>query len=238
MKILSRNYGHRNLIVFLILSLVYLQAIHSLAIGRSLFSFISLRSFALDHYFVLTLTAITGYMVSKVKKYSEVFLLICLIVIIGKSFFLLSDSFNKLTLILNFIYTVFAFYFFITWELEVGQASFNPNFTSNDLVKEARFKLGGVIRLDGDQESAVPVHVTNIDQESCFLLLPEGVNINLDPAAIYSLESNFEGVRFQNQARLVSSYDRGIGLIFSKPTDARVSWSELYKVCLERGFVA
>ncbi|RPJ78514.1 MAG: hypothetical protein EHM20_03710, partial [Alphaproteobacteria bacterium] len=209
MKILNRNYGHRNLIIFLILSLVYLQAIYSLTIGRSLFSLVSLRSFVVDHYFILGLTAVTGHMVTKVKKFSELFLLVCLIVIVGKSFFLLSDSFNKLTLILNFIYTVFAFYFFITWELEVAQASFNPNFTSSDLVKEARFKLDGMIRLDGDLETGVPVRITNIDQQSCFLLLPPDAQINFDPSALYSLESNFEGVRFQNQARLVSSYDRG-----------------------------
>lgn len=238
MKILKRNYGHRNLIIFLILSLVYLQAIFSLSNGLSLFSITSLRSFFVDHYLILALTALTSYMVMKIKKYSEFFLLFCLIVIVGKNFILLSGSFNKLTLVLNFIYLVFAFYFFITWELEVGLASFNPKFSVHDLEKESRLKLTAMISSDAEGEDTVPVYISNIDQESCFLLMPHDSTLELNPAKLYFLESNYEGVRFRNSARLVSSYDRGIGLVFETPTDTRVSWSELYKVCLERGIVA
>lgn len=238
MKILKRNYGHRNLIVFLILSLVYLQAIYSLSNGRSIFSLLSLRTFFFDNYLILALTALTAFMVVKLKKYSEILLLICLIVIVGKNFILLSASFNKLTLVLNFIYLVFAFYFFISWEIEVGLASFNPLFTRHDLEKESRFRLRAMISSDAEGEDSVPVFITNIDNESCFLLMPKDSTIDLNPSKLYFLESNYEGVRFRHAARLVSAYDRGVGLIFDHSTDSRVSWSELYKVCLERGIVS
>lgn len=238
MKILKRNYGHRNLILFLILSLIYLQAIYSLSNGRSLFSIASFHSFFIDHYLILAITAVTAYMVVQIKKFSEIFLLVCLIVIVGRNFILLSDSFNKLTLVLNFIYLVFAFYFFISWELEVGLASFNPKFSSHDLEKESRFiKLKATIGLDAKGEDAVEALVTNIDGESCFLLLSEGSILELTPSKLYFLESSFEGVRFSHRARLVSSHDRGIGLVFDVSDKTRVSWSELYKVCLERGIV-
>ena len=103
MKILKRNYGHRNLIIFLVLSLVYLQAIYSLSNGLTFFSMASFHSFFVNHYFIFIITAIAAYMVMKIKKFSEYFLLICLIVIVGKNFILLSDSFNKLSLGFNFI---------------------------------------------------------------------------------------------------------------------------------------
>lgn len=236
MKILKRNYGHRNLMIFLVLSLVYLQAIASLAHGNSLFSLIGLRSFFIDHYIVLLLTVISAYMIVKIKKYSQLMLLFCLIVIVGKSFILLSGSFNKLTLVLNFIYLIFAFYFFVSWELEVELAAFNPLFSKFDLEKESRFKLLANINIDGNNEVEV-VHITNIDEESCFLLLPKDSKLELNPSKKYFLDSNYEGVHFRHQARLVSSYDRGIGLLFEKSPDVRASWSELYKVCLERGLV-
>lgn len=235
MKILKRNYGHRNLIIFLIFSLIYLQAITSLSLGRSLFSLASLRSFFLDHYFIFFLTVITGYMVMKIKQYSEIMLLTCLIVIVGENFILLSSSFNKLTLVLNFIYLIFAFYFFVSWELEVGLASFNPLFSQYDLEKESRFKLMAKISSSENGEDSLKAHITNIDEESCFLLLPKEIIFDLNPSKKYFLESYYEGVRFRCSARLVSSYDRGIGLLFEDFPDARVSWSELYKVCLERG---
>jgi hypothetical protein len=237
MKILKRNYGHRNLIIFLILSLVYLQAIYSLSNGQSLFSLASLRSFFVNHYLILALTILAGYMVMKIKRFSEIFLLACLLAIVARNFILLSGSFNKLTLVLNFIYFIFAFYFFITWELEVALASFNPKFFDADLEKESRFKLKAMIGLDKEGKDAIPVCITNIDEEGCFLLIPKDAKIELDPLRQYYLESKFEGVRFSHSARLVSSYDRGIGLVFDESADSRVSWSELYKVCLERGIV-
>lgn len=238
MKILKRNYGHRNLILFLILSLVYLQAIDSLSNGQTIFSLKSLSSFFIKHYFILLLTAVTGYMVLKIKKYSEIFLLICLITIVGKNFILLSDSFNKLTLVLNFIYLVFAFYFFMTWELEVGLASFNPRFSKYDLEKETRFKLSAGISDKSDGVDSVPVLITNIDPESCFLLLPKNSSLKMKAGSTYFLETDFEGVKFKHTARLVSSYGGGVGLLFNKSEDTRLSWSELYKVCLERALVS
>lgn len=237
MKILKRNYGHRNLILFLILSLVYLQAIYSLSRGQSLFSVLSLQSFFFENYIVLFLTLVTVFLVLKIKRFSEIFLLICLSIIVGKNFILLSNSFNKLTLALNFIYLVFAFYFYISWELEVVLASFNPRFTINDLVKEPRFKLRASIGFDESGVGSVPVLVTNIDHESCFLLMPKESTLELTSSRLYFLQSNFDGVIFRHKAHIVSSYDRGIGLVFDDSDDARLSWSELYKVCLERGIV-
>ena len=157
--------------------------------------------------------------------------------IVGKSFIMLSGSFNKLTLALNFISLVFAFYFFVTWELEVDLACFNPLYSEHDLEKETRFKLQGTIREEGESGESFPVFITNIDEESCFLLLENQTSFVLNIKRKYSLESVYEGVRFSHTARLVSSYDRGVGLIFEHFEDRRVSWSELYKVCLERGLV-
>jgi hypothetical protein len=176
-------------------------------------------------------------MVLNVKKYSEYVLLLCLSIIVGKSFILLSGSFNKLTLGLNFVYLVFAFYFFINWELEVALASFNPLFSSHDLEKESRFKLLGKVGLSEVEAGAVDVCITNIDEESCFLLLPKDHHLEINSSKKYFLISHYEGVCFTQQARLVSSYDRGLGFILEDFTDAQRSWSELYKVCLERGLV-
>ena len=176
-------------------------------------------------------------MVIKIKKFSEIILMLSLIVIVGKSFILLSASFNKLTLVLNFVYLVFAFYFFITWELEVALASFNPKFNSSDLEKESRFRIKAIISANKNGENAEEVIITNIDEGSCFLLLSNTSSFNRKKSKKYFLESTYEGVCFRHTARLVSSYDRGIGLVFDHSPDLRYSWSELYKVCLERGLM-
>lgn len=234
MKILKRNYRQRNQIIFLILSLVFLQAIFSLSTGQTIYSTMSLRLFFTSHYLIIILTLITIFMVVNLKKYSEFAVLLCLSFIVGKNFVLLSASFNKLTLALNFIYSIFAFYFFVTWEMEIGLASFNPKFSKHDLEKETRFKVeSSIVPVDNKEKRAI-CHVTNLDDKSCFLMLPKGSTFEISPSMEYILESSYEGVHFTQWARIVSVYDRGIGLIYLNDKNKRASWSELYKVCLER----
>ena len=240
MKILKRNYEHRNLILFLIFSMVYLQAIYSLSQGQSLLNQAAIKSFFTNHLAILLLTLATIYMVLNIKKHSDKILLLCLVVITGKNFIMLAGSFNKLVLGLNFVYLIFAFYFFVTWEIETAKASYNPFFSKHDLEKESRFHLKGTLHnLENDE--CFEVFVTNIDENSCFTLIsnPEAEAIikKLNPHSKYRLVTEYEGVEFNQLAELSSTYDRGIGLnlVKEKKPHSVLDWSDLYKVCLERG---
>lgn len=238
MKVLKRNYEHRNLILFLISSLVYLQAIYSLSRGESILTIEAFKTFFKNHYIILAVNLITLYMIVKVKKYSDKMLLLCLILIVGKNFIMLAASFNKLILGLNFIYLIFAFYFFVTWELEIEKAAFNPLFTRRDLEKDSRFTIKGQIE-NVSNGTNIDVLVTNIDENGCFALITSANDpvMKLDSSSQYRLKANYEGVEFIQEAELISSYDRGVGLEFKqvKTSDYQLDWSELHKICLERG---
>jgi hypothetical protein len=239
MNILKRNYTHRNLIAFLFLSLIYLEAIGSLAIGDSLFSLARLKDFFTNHYFVFAATLFSIYTAVKFKKYSQWVLLSTVVLIAGENFILLSGSFNKLILVLNFIYVIFAFYYYIVWELEVELACFNPKYTRYDLVKEDRFPLKALIVTDNEEAKKFSVHLTNIDDQSCFVLLEPHEKEEVSVKNNYQLLLNFDGVEFTTKASIVSRYDRGYGFMFEKRKSelGRPSWSDLYYVCLERGIV-
>ena len=238
MKVLKRNYEHRNLILFLIFSLVYLQAIYSLSRGESILNIETLKTFFKNHYIILAVNLMTIFMVVKIKKHSDKMLLLCLTMIAGKNFIMLAASFNKLILGLNFVYLIFAFYFFVTWELEIAKASFNPLFSKRDLEKDTRFHLKGQIEnvTDGTH---VDVLVTNIDENGCFALIASTNDpaVKLDSSAQYRLKATYEGIEFLHEAELISSYDRGVGLEFKQVQKAyyQLDWSDLHKVCLERG---
>lgn len=177
-------------------------------------------------------------MILTMKRNSEKMLLLCLIVMTAKNFIMLAASFNKLILGLNFIYLIFAFYFFVVWELEVEKASFNPLFSKRDLEKESRFHLKGQIESVTDG-SLVDVSVTNIDENGCFVLFSDTYKLPLkfNTSATYYLKTKYEGVEFFHEARAISSYDRGLGLEFIQlnNTKKQPDWSDLCKVCLERG---
>ena len=232
MKILKRNFEHRNIIIFLIFSLIYLQAIFSLSFGISFFGVQSLNALFKEHALILVVAAYAIYAVIKVKKHSDKVLLVALCLITGKNFILLSSSFNKLILALNFIYLIFAFYFFVMWEMEIAKASYNPLFSSFDLEKEKRFAIKGTVQ--GGNLDPVVVYITNIDECSSFIYLPEN-QIKLASGRDYLLKTNFEGVEFEHPARVVSTYDNGYGLLLIRKPKSGPDWSDLYKVCLERG---
>lgn len=238
MKILKRNYEHRNLILFLIFSMVYLQAIYSLSRGESLFELSVLKTFWKNHYMLLALNLLTIYGVVKVKRHSDKILMIFLAAVTGKNFIMLAASFNKLILGLNFIYLIFAFYFFVTWELELAKASYNPEFSANDLEKDTRFPLKG--RVESEDGNSFNVHITNIDENSCFAIVEKEARDqmgSLNSGSVYTLSAEYEGVKFTHKATLASLYDCGIGLDFMKEQAAKsqLNWSDLHKVCLERG---
>lgn len=238
MKILKRNYEHRNLILFLIFSMVYLQAIYSLSRGESLLGISVFQTFLKNHYLLLVLNLVTIYSVMKVKRHSDKVLMVFLAAITGKNFIMLAATFNKLILGLNFIYLIFAFYFFVTWELELAKASYNPGFSESDLEKDTRFPLTGKVELENG--NSFIIHITNIDENSCFGIVEKEAQTlisGLNPQATYSLQAEYEGVKFTHKATLASTYDSGIGLDFIKEQSAKsqLNWSDLHKVCLERG---
>lgn len=164
--------------------------------------------------------------------------MVFLAAITAKNFIMLAASFNKLILGLNFIYLIFAFYFFITWELEILKASYNPQFSQNDLEKDSRFPLVGHVELeDGGR---FDICITNIDENSCFAIVEKEKRDQikeLNPNARYTLSAIYEGVKFTHKATLASTYDCGIGLDFikEKVPHSQLNWSDLHKVCLERG---
>ena len=235
MKILKRNYEHRNLILFIILSLVYLQTIYSLSSGISIIGAESIGSFFNNHYLIFTFGIVTMLVIIKVKKYSNMFLFVFLSIVAGKNFILLASSFNKMILVLNFAYLLFAFYYYMSWDVEITKACFNPLFASNDLEKSSRFSLKGAI-YDSSDQLLSEITISNIDDKSCFVILDKVI----EPARLKNKElrlvSSMEGVEFVSIAKLASIYNQGIGLeILSKKINSRYEWSDLYKVCLERG---
>ena len=231
MKIIKRNFEHWNVIIFLIFSVIYLQAVYSLSKRVSIFGLESLHALVYENWFILAIVALTIFSIVKVKKSSDKLLLAALVLISGKNFILLSGSFNKLVLALNFIYLIFAFYFFITWELLVNKASFNPLFSKHDLEKEARFNIKAVLK--GPTNQQVEGLVTNIDEQSCFIYIPHPEK-KLNTKGQFELTAIYEGISFTQPALIVSRYDQGYGLELLRANNGP-SWSDLYKVCLERG---
>ncbi len=225
------------MIIFIFLSQIYLQTIYSLSLGISVLSLDSIELFFSNSYLIFILGLFTIALVFKGKKYSDRVLLLFLCCVVVKNFFLLASSFNKMILVLNFLYLSFAFYFYMSWDVEISKACFNPRFSKNDLEKTTRFLIDGKL-LDLQENVLDEVKISNIDEHSCFIILNNEKAINsIHRHKEFILYTNLEGVEFYSRARLTAVYGQGLGfeLITSNQKNTQPEWSELYKVCLERG---
>lgn len=125
------------------------------------------------------------------------------------------------------------------WEIEITKACFNPKFWKNDLEKAKRFKMQSDVRLVGGR-SLSHAQITNLDEKSCFLLIEEMANfeeLKLNEIKI-ELATELEGIHFESIGEVMSVYDHGVGVKFVnllEKNNTKAEWSELYKVCLERG---
>jgi hypothetical protein len=230
MKVYKKKFAHRNLLVFILLSVIYLLIVYAFSQGASFFSIVNLTSFLIHNSLVLLLLPFVFYSILVFKNYAKHLLFVFFAVIVGLSFVLLSASFNKLVLALNFAYVLLVFYFYTTWEIERGEAGYNPLFSSNDLEKYSRFPIQGII-YSKDRGNAKKVFLTNIDEHSCFVLL-ENDTLSMDKAVI---EIAFDGVIFSSHVRPVSKYDLGMGFNFTDTATSPWSLSELCKICRDRG---
>lgn len=230
MKVYKKKYAHRNLLIFILLSLAYLLVVFAFSHGVSFNSRSNFISFLLNNLVVVFLFPFVIYSVHKYTSYAKYLLLIFFVIILGTSFVLLSTSFNKLILGLNFAYALFAFYFFTSWEIERSEAGYNPMFASNDLEKETRFPIHGII-YSGDRSKFEKVYLTNIDENSCFVLLDKS-SVAIEKSVV---EITFDGVVFSSKVMPVSQYDQGVGLTFIDTVESPWSLNELCKICRERG---
>ena len=231
MKVYKKKFAHRNMLIFIILSVVYLRIVYAFSHGFSFFSQTNFIAFVLSNSLVLLLLPFVFHSVFTFKNYARIILVIFFSIIVIASFILLSTSFNKLVLALNFAFIFFAFYFFTSWEIERDEAGYNPSFSYRDLEKKTRFSIEGVL-YSGDRTKSEKIFLTNIDEKSCYVILEKG-NVDI---AVGLLEINLDGVVFSSQVRRISKYDQGQGFSFEGDLNSFWSLLELCKICRQRGF--
>jgi hypothetical protein len=232
MKVLKFDYNLINSFLFVILSMLFIIAINAIADGNSLLTKGVFLHLAKSNALILVLGFVTMTRVVGFKKFSEWFLLCFVILVVLKSFIFLYIGFSKIILALDFIYLLFGFYYFTTWELFVKQASNNPSFSENDLEKKSRFNIDG--KAEGVNIS-FNFLLTNLDEQSGFLMITDSIEIKNIKPTTYHLTINYDGVPFSAPIEIVSSYDFGLGFIYKKEVNNLRSLSGFYKICLQRG---
>lgn len=238
MKVLKKNYNYINVSFFILTSLVYVYSLIAIAKGQSVLDIFRKPIVDPISLIILFVGIIALLNVRLFNKISEKWLLFFIGISIFRCFLLLTVNFNKIILVLSFVYIIFAFYFYISWEVELKRSCYNPKFEKNDLNKHRRFPLEGFLKIENQQ---VPCHISNIDETSLFVIFKDA-NIIVpknDLNKEVEVEIIIDHVSFKQKAMIIGNYDLGLGLSYLKNDEGEgqkaYSFTQLYEILIDRG---
>jgi hypothetical protein len=229
MLIYKKQAVFRNIIIFILLSIVFLFTIEGISNNYSVITYDIFVLFR-KNWAIVLVGFITAAWIWTYRPYSRHAYIIFWILVSIKSFILLYSSFNKLVIVFNFIYLFFGFYFYTSLETFVKSAANVPNYSLHDIIINDRFKIKGHL-FQKTKKTTLECLLTNLDSSSCFVLAEFEEKIKLGEQYLISFE--LEDVVFTSEALAISAYDKGVGFSFERDKDLR-SMSGLYKVCLDR----
>ncbi|MFZ8934478.1 MAG: hypothetical protein ACO20H_01395 [Bacteriovoracaceae bacterium] len=229
----KRSTLTKNLTIFILFGPLFVLILEAYNKGLSAFDLSFMESLLYQNTYYIIGLLFALYSVFWIKRFSLFILplFFLLNIFIGVELFI--QSLDKLLLIVNFIYLGASFVFLTFWMDELKDAVYNPLCTPQDIEKRSSYGL--VAELTDTNGVSYIGSVTNWDKEGCFVNI---LNSNTVPKNKVKFSLKLRGMLFCHNARVVSSYDRGVGIkiILDKQVDQEYNWTELYELINDMGF--
>jgi hypothetical protein len=234
LKVKKKDILILNLIVFLILSLLYLFLQYAYRYHLSPFSLDYLRKCAELFWYYIALVLLTSWMLWRHHSRARYFFVLSIFLVAYNVIEGLFIEFNKMIVGSLFFYGVIAYFLYQLFSYYFSQASLNPNYSRDDLFRPMLSEIPCTLSFDS---TSIKGYLTNWDEESCF------VKLESSPArapSTISLSINFMGRSFMQSGEVVAhSIDlSGLGIKLGQSTkDLNVfNWAEFTELVLELGF--
>ncbi len=233
LKVKKKDTIISNVVIFLVLSFLFLFIQHAYRHHISPFSFVYLKK-GLELFWYVAMTLIlSSILIWKHHRHSVLAYKISIFLVGFKVLEGLFIEFNKVIVIALFFYITISYFLYQILSYYLSLASINANYDPHDLfdpmLKTIDCKVGsGELELKG--------HLTNWDKEGCFIKLNEAKEItDKISVTIYFADREFT----QRGEVVASSLDlTGVGIKFQDtPKDLNVfNWSEFMEIVHELGF--
>ena len=231
MKLYRRGTIIRNQMIFIIFSFAFLQIVHEMAVGRSA---IDKKTFLLlieQHQWLFALGMATLVLTYYGKKLAKYFFILYALGVIALSLRVFVESFDKLILVLNFIYIPLSYYFYVFFASELNQSLYCPGFVDNVIGSKCEYDLPIVLKSSKAEASG---KLSNWDRESCFVVINDGDKL---PRGCVDLSIVFEGREFSFQGIVGTRVGQGVGIrIKSNKKREMFDWWDFYEIIQNRGY--
>jgi len=218
-----------NTLVFIILSLFFLSVMESLEEGISALDIQGFIGFLDQNTFLLVSAFLSFLSILLLSSTAPMFFLIFCLVALYKSILYFIIDFDKLILILSFVYIVLCYNYYQFLKLELKEPFYNPNFPLN-IIPSYKSKLLPVkIKRAGVEYEA---YLTNWGLNGFFCkLVDEGT-----PKGVVEVEITIAGHSFFAEGIVVTRVFGGVGVRVRKSLIPEMGWADFYGIINELGY--
>lgn len=233
LKVWTFHPTARNTLLFVVLSFLFLVLQRSLQSSLPFMNIVFLKKTAIDEWPIWMGSLPAVWLILRHQAASRTAFAIFCALVVFRSLEGLFLNFNKVLMIVLFIYVcmAYAFYQLLTWTFT--RAVFSPNFKSDDLHPPMAHRIPLVLQVG---ESALRGYLTNWDSEGAFVYLEEPWSDSVKSAELGLV---IEGEKFGAKGSVVTvTMDgKGIGLEWDKdPILEKRSWTSLVELFNDLGW--
>lgn len=234
LKVIKKDILVLNLVVFLLLSFVFLYLQYAYRHHLSPFSIAYLRKSLELFWYALIPLGVSAWLVWKHHRWSATVFSICGLLISYKVVEGLFIEFNKIIVVALFCYGVISYFLYQLFQYYLSLASLNANYSQTDLFKPLLREIPCTFKTE---DQTIAGYLTNWDEEGCFIKLANPLAKAPDSSAV---TIHFKGRDFTQNGEVVAhSVDlTGVGLKFGSTTkDLTVfNWTEFTELVHELGY--
>lgn len=212
---------------------MFMHLVYSFHSGISALVWKDLLDFLMGEKLLAALMLVTSFCLFKCYKFSKYIFPAFTLIVAFRSGVLFFEGFDKVLLLLTFLYILCAFYFYQLLILEFEEALYNPNYTKRDLCVNGKLQNVKIL-VDGQM---VDGQITNLDKGSLFIKFDNPVQIISKKIRV---EVEYLGRLFQILGLTMTSYSDGIGLRIENGENTAnndLGWNELYDILKDRGII-
>ena len=230
LKLCKRGTIIRNQILFILLSVGYLQIVREIAQGQSAINKGTFLLLVEQHQWLFVLGICTLVLTYHGKRLARYLFIVYSIGIIFLSIQAFAQSFDKVTLVLNFVYILLSYYFYIFFASELERALYHPKFISNAIGAKCEYDIPLSLESSNVKTNG---RLSNWDEDSCFVFIDGDGKL---PRGKVALSMVFEGQTFAFSGSVRTKVRQGVGIRIESKKKEMFDWSDFYEIISNRGY--
>ena len=178
---------------------------------------------------LLTVAGLSFISVLFLSSFAPMLFLIFCALSLYKSAIYFTIDFDKLILILSFLYVILSYNFYQFLKMELREPFYNPNFPLNIIPSYKNILLPVKVKKAGIEYDA---HLTNWGANGFFCkLIGDG-----NPRGVVEIEATIDGHSFFAEGVVVTRVRGGLGVRIRKSLIPEMGWIDFYGIISELGY--